>query len=115
MNFQDDPDLKRKLEDMEADLHRTQPITGSSQSSESEFSKSAFSKSMTTYYKQFLAWFQDLPKVGQIVVGVIGVAAALALVKALVQLISLAFSLAVIAVVGYGAYQIFKSLSSSKS
>ncbi|MGF1490961.1 MAG: hypothetical protein ACFBSC_00595 [Microcoleaceae cyanobacterium] len=105
MSFQDDQDVKRRLEDLEAEINQ-QPVARSTQSS---------SKTVKVYYQQFLSWFKDLPTAGQIVVGILGVFAGLALLKLVIQLISLAFSLAIVGGLGYIAYQIFKQTRSSKS
>lgn len=99
MSYQDDPKVKRKLEDLEADLHNTRPLINSDK----------FSEPLKKGYQQFLGWFKDLPKVGQIVVAVVGIAAALTLLRTLVELISLAITLAVIGIIVYIGYQLFKS------
>ncbi len=104
MNYQDDPKVKQRLEDLEAEFNPTSFLG----------SKSDFSQKLKTFYNQFLTWFQQLPKVGQIIVGVVGLAAGLTLLRTVVELISLAITLAVVGVIGYIGYQFFKSSKFSK-
>jgi phage shock protein PspC (stress-responsive transcriptional regulator) len=99
MSYQDDPNVKRKLEDLEAELHNTRPLINSDK----------FSEPIKKGYQQFMEWFKELPKVGQIAVAVVGIAAALTLLRTLVELISLAITLAVIGIIVYIGYQLFKS------
>ncbi|MGC9526453.1 MAG: hypothetical protein ACP5D7_13030 [Limnospira sp.] len=107
MNYQDDPNVKRRLEDIEAEI-------GSSSQFQPPPADANLTARLKTFYGQFIVWFKELPKAGQIVVGVVGLAAVLALLKALVELISLAVSLAVVGVIVYIGYQLFKSSKSSK-
>ena len=99
MSYQNDPRTKRRLEDLEAELNNPQPLINSDK----------FSEPLKKGYQQFLAWFQELPKAGQIVVAVVAVAAAVMLLQTLVQLISLAITLAVVGIIVYIGYQLFKA------
>lgn len=99
MSYQNNKDVKRKLEDLEAELHNTQPLINSDK----------FSEPLKKGYQQFLTWFEGLPKTGQIVVAVVGIAAAITLLQTIVRLISLAITLAVIGIIVYIGYQLFKS------
>ncbi|MGB3536266.1 MAG: hypothetical protein WBA13_22460 [Microcoleaceae cyanobacterium] len=99
MSYQNDKDVKRKLEDLEAEFHETQPLINSDK----------FSEPIKKGYQQFLVWFKDLPKIGQIVVAVLAVAAGLMLLQTVVRLISLAITLAVVGIIVYIGYQLFKS------
>ncbi|MDY7024569.1 MAG: hypothetical protein SWJ54_25015, partial [Cyanobacteriota bacterium] len=65
-------------------------------------------------YSQFLVWFKDLPTLGQAAVVVVGLAVGLTLLRTVAELISLAISLAVVGVIVYIGYQIFKSSKFSK-
>lgn len=104
MNYQDDPKVKQRLEDLESEFNQTSFLN----------SQSNFSQKLKTLYNQFLTWFKDLPKVGQIIVGVVGLAAGLTLLRTVVELISLAITLAVVGVIVYIGYQFFKSSKFSK-
>jgi hypothetical protein len=99
MSYQNEKDVKRKFEDLEAELHDTQPLINTDK----------FSEPIKKGYQQFLVWFKDLPKTGQIVVAVLTVAAGLMLLQTVVRLISLAITLAVIGIIVYIGYQLFKS------
>ncbi len=104
MTYQNDPKTKRRLEDLEDELNQTRPLINTDQ----------FSEPLKKGYQQFMTWFQELPKAGQIIVGVVGVAAGLMLLRTLVQLISLAITLAVVGIILYIGYQLFKSSKFSK-
>lgn len=106
MSYQDDRDVKRRLEDLEAEI-------GSSSQFQPPPASANLTASLKTFYGQFIVWLKELPKAGQIVVGVVGLAAVLALLKALAELISLAIGLAVVGAIVYIGYQLFKSSKSS--
>lgn len=106
MNSHNDPNFKQKLEDLESEIPYTpQPMR----------EQINLPQTVKTFYNQFLIWFKDLPQAGQIVVAVAGLATGFAVLKLAVELISMAISLAVVAVVIYIGYQFFKSSQSSKS
>lgn len=50
-------------------------------------------------------WFATLPKVGKIVVGVVGIMIAFSLLKTVLSIVQLAFSLAILGVIGYIVFQ----------
>ncbi len=108
MNNQDDNYVKRRLQDLEAELNQPQPMSNSSSTPNN------FIETVKTLYNQFLVWFKDLPKLGQAAVVVVGLATGLTLVRTLAELISLAISLAVVGGIVYIGYQIFKSSKFSK-
>ncbi|ERT06136.1 hypothetical protein M595_3937 [Lyngbya aestuarii BL J] len=104
---QDDNHVKRRLEELEAELKQPQPVSQKS-------SPSDFRSTVKTLYNQFLVWFKELPKLGQAAIVVVGLAMGLTLLRTLAELISLAISLAVVGVIVYIGYQIFKSSKFSK-
>lgn len=105
MNSHNEPNFKQKLEDLDSETpYSPQPMKANS----------SLPETLKTSYNQFLIWFKDLPQVGQIVVAVAGLATGFAVLKLAVELISMAISLAVVAVVIYIGYQFFKSSQSSK-
>lgn len=69
-------------------------------------------KSWDIYYQQFLGWFGNLPQIGQIGVLLAVALGALMLLRIVVQLISLAISLVLLAGLGFIGY---KLLIASKS
>lgn len=108
MNYpQDDPNVKRRLEELEAELKQPQPVSSSSSSPN-------FIETVKTLYNQFLVWFKELPKLGQAAIVVVGLAMGLTLLRTLAELISLAISLAVVGGILYIGYKIFKSSKFSK-
>ncbi|MEB3278192.1 MAG: hypothetical protein VKK42_04630 [Lyngbya sp.] len=108
MNYQqDDNQVKRRLEELEAELKQPQPVSNNT-------STPNFIETVKTFYNQFLVWFKELPKLGQAAVVVVGLATGLTLLRTVAELISLAISLAVIGVIVYIGYQIFKSSKFSK-
>lgn len=108
MNYQqDDPNVKRRLEELEAELKQPQPAGNPS-------SNTDFIATVKTLYNQFLVWFKDLPKLGQAAIVIVGLAMGLTLLRTIAELISLAISLAVVGVIVYIGYQIFKSSKFSK-
>lgn len=105
MNSHNDPNFKQKLEDLESEIpYSRQPMRG----------QIHLPETLKTFYNQFQIWFKDLPQVGQIVVAIAGLATGFAVLKLAVELISMAISFTVIAVVIYIGYQFFKSSQSSK-
>lgn len=105
MNYQNDPKINRRLEQLEAEVNPNTPINPT---------PSDLNSSLKTLYGQLMAHFKRLPKAGQIVIVSVGVIAGLALLKTLVELISLAISLAVVGAIVYIGYQVFKSSQKPK-
>ncbi|MEL7036903.1 MAG: hypothetical protein AAFO04_14960 [Cyanobacteria bacterium J06592_8] len=105
MNYQqDDNQVKRRLEELEAELNQPRTVSNDSDGE--------FLSTLKTFYSQFLVWFQDLPKLGQAAVVVVGLAVGLTLLRTLAELISLAISLAVVGAIVYVVYKIYKNMKS---
>jgi hypothetical protein len=81
---------KKTIAEIEAELLNSIPI------------KQKTFSSIVTSVKN---WFDTLPKVGKIVVGVVGLMIAFSLLKTVLSIVQLAFSLAILGVIGYIVFQ----------
>ena len=62
---------------------------------------------ISSLYHQAKTWFQTLPTIGQVAVGIGTVVLSLSVLQTVMRLVTLGISLAVIAVVGYMGYRLF--------
>lgn len=106
MNPQPDQDLERRLQQLEADLTPpSQPPIVSQPQKPSQPQPDNFQ--LQVQFNKLSNWFNSLPGFGKLIV--VGVAAivGLAIVRALLKLVSAVISLAVLAVLLYFGYQFF--------
>lgn len=108
LNYQNDPKINDRLKELEAKINSESPQTTQTTS------PSNLKINLKTFYDKFIVWFNHLPKAGQIAIASVGLIAGLALLKTLIELISLAITLAVVGVIVYIGYQIFQSSQKSK-
>lgn len=87
-NSQDDN--RKKIEEIEAELFNSIPI------------KPKTFSSLVTSVKN---WFATLPSAGKVIVGVLGLMIAFSLLKTFLSVVQLAFSLAILGVIGYVVFQ----------
>ncbi|AFZ54773.1 hypothetical protein VKI21_06050 [Cyanobacterium aponinum UTEX 3222] len=97
MNSNQQPQWKKKLEEIEAEISNSSqnPLNAIN----SEKSKNIF--------MQVKNWFISLPAVGKVIVGLFGFAVTISLLKAVFSLVQLAISLAFLSVIVYFVYQFF--------
>ncbi|MBD2392643.1 hypothetical protein H6G11_00025 [Cyanobacterium aponinum FACHB-4101] len=97
MNSNQQPQWKKKLEEIEAEISNSSqnPLNAIN----SEKSKNIF--------MQVKNWFISLPAVGKVIVGLFGFAVTIFLLKAVFSLVQLAISLAFLSVIVYFVYQFF--------
>lgn len=104
MNPQNQSNWEQKLKDLEAKLQGEIPPDPS--------------HAPYTWQRvagQFLTWFQTVPKGGQIVLGVVGLAMGLTLLKTVFQLVSLLISLAILGIFIYLGYRFLVAPHSANS
>ncbi|USR90146.1 hypothetical protein NEA10_15005 [Phormidium yuhuli AB48] len=102
------PDWQRKLQELEQDIDRK--LGDRSQSQETFNTTPLPEQTQTTIsslYHQAKTWFQTLPTIGQVAVGIGTVVLSLSVLQTVMRLVTLGISLAVIAVVGYMGYRLF--------
>jgi len=97
MNSNQQPQWKKKLEEIEAEISNSSqnPLNAIN----SEKSKNIF--------MQVKNWFISLPAVGKVIVSLFGFAVTISLLKAVFSLVQLAISLAFLSVIVYFVYQFF--------
>ncbi len=102
MSVPNEPEWKRKLHDLEAQMNQTRPLQSNSDTSES----------IQSLYQRAVTWFQQLPKEGQIAVAVAGAVLGLSVLGTLVKLVSFALSLVLLGGLLYIGYKFFLAPSS---
>ncbi|MBP0001337.1 MAG: hypothetical protein J7641_20495 [Cyanobacteria bacterium SID2] len=94
-------DWQRRLQELELDLER------STRSSNHEPTpESGSPNTLKALYQQARTWFQSLPTIGQVAVGIGGVVLALAVLQTVFRLVTLAISLTILAAIVYGIYRL---------
>ncbi|MGC9503998.1 hypothetical protein [Baaleninema sp.] len=99
-------DWQRKLQELELDIDRRQPGNDNLPEEESP-------NSLQALYQQARTWFQNLPPIGQVAVGIGGILLGFSILQTLLRLVSLAISVAILAVLVYGGYRLFFANGSS--
>lgn len=108
------PDWQRRLQELEQDIDRK--LGDRTQSQDTFDTTSLPEQTQTTIsslYQQAKTWFQTLPTIGQVAVGIGAVVLSLSVLQTVMRLVTLGISLAVIAVVGYIGYRLFFAPSDS--
>lgn len=106
MNPQPDQDLERRLQQLEADLTPPpQPPIVSQPQKPSQPQPDNFQ--LQVQFNKLSNWFNSLPGFGKLIVVGVAVIVGLAIVRALLKLVSAVISLAVLAVLLYFGYQFF--------
>ncbi|MGE5659833.1 MAG: hypothetical protein ACM37W_24855 [Actinomycetota bacterium] len=105
MNPQEHQNWQHRLEELQAKLKQQQPLQENSK----------IYHSIETLYKQFLTWFQGLAKEGQVAVLAIGAVIGLAVLKTILELLTLSISLVFLGGVLYLAYKFLISPNSSNT
>ncbi|MBW4634641.1 MAG: hypothetical protein KME30_22855 [Iphinoe sp. HA4291-MV1] len=103
MNPQPEEDLKRRLEKLEAEINTPSVIIPQSQkrvkSSQSDFPSS------DSYLVQFLTWFHNLSRVRKLVVSGVVLLLGFTILQAVLKLVTVAISLALLAILVYVGYK----------
>ncbi len=103
MNPQERKNLERKLQDLESQIHPTQPLSSATPSS----------PTLKSVYQQLTLWYQGLPSGGKLVAIAVGGVFALSAVSTILNLVRLAFTLAAVGVLGFVGYKLFLASKSS--
>ncbi|BAQ60545.1 hypothetical protein GM3708_951 [Geminocystis sp. NIES-3708] len=81
---------RKKIEEIEAELFNSTPIKP---------------KTFSSLIISVQNWFISLPSGGKVIVGVFGLMVAFSLLKTVLSLVQLTFSLAILVVIGYIVFQ----------
>lgn len=101
-------DWQRKLQELELDIDRKLGDRTQSQDSPNTTPLPEQTQtSISSLYNQAKTWFQTLPTIGQVAVGIGAVVLSLSVLQTVMRLVTLGISVAVIAVVGYIGYRLF--------
>jgi hypothetical protein len=101
MNSEPKSNWQQKLEELEVEISNTTPIN-------KETSMNAI--------ENIKNWFLSLPPIGKIIIGLFAISVFFSLLKTVFSLLQLLFSLAIVGVIGYFAYQfILKSNNQNNS
>ncbi|WP_017659398.1 hypothetical protein [Baaleninema simplex] len=98
-------DWQRRLQELELDIDRHQ--------NNDNLPNEDRPNSLQTLYQQARTWFQNLPPIGQVAVGIGGIVLGFSILQTLLRLVSLAISVAILAVLVYGGYRLFFASGSS--
>ncbi|WP_017303818.1 hypothetical protein [Spirulina subsalsa] len=107
MTFQDDPNLKRRLQELETEVQPPSQSTPFGTESESSFNAQAGLKELKPVFERFKLWFNDLPPAGKILGLVIIGGIVLSLLNTVLKLVSSLIALAVLAGVVFLFYKVF--------
>ncbi|MCW6038936.1 hypothetical protein K4A83_22165 [Spirulina subsalsa FACHB-351] len=108
MTFQDDPNLKRKLQELESEVQRPSQSTPFGTESESSFDGTqAALKQLQPVFERFKLWFNDLPPAGKILGLVIIGGIVLSLLNTVFKLVSSLIALALLSGVVFVLYKVF--------
>jgi cytosine/uracil/thiamine/allantoin permease len=105
------PDWQRRLQELELDLDRQASDRSQNQTAtpDSNDLPTDTQAQLSSLYHQAKTWFQNLPTVGKIGVGVGALVLGLSVLQTVVRLVTLAISLSILGVLGYVAYRLFFS------
>lgn len=104
MNSQPDEDLQRRLQKLEAQIDSSSVEV--EQSQEPKTSQFSFTN-LKSYLRRSQLWFNNLSGIGKIVFSGVAVLLGLAIVQAVLKLVTSAISLAVLALLVYLGYKFF--------
>lgn len=105
MDPQQQQSIKRKLEEIEAQIHQTQPLQPNPE----------LLRSIKTLSEQLTLWYRGLSNGGKGAVIVVGGVFALSIVSTVLNLLRLGFTLAALGVLGYVGYKLFLAPQSSNT
>jgi hypothetical protein len=105
MNSQNDQDLKRKLEQMEAELHQTQPLNNV------EYDPAQIGSSLKA---RLTHWFGGLSQGGKVIVVSIAALAGLSVLSAALQFLFWSLRLAILGGLLYLVYKFFFAPKNTK-
>ncbi|MEB3827815.1 hypothetical protein [Phormidium sp. CCY1219] len=97
MNSQNPERLKRKLEDLKTDIHRTQPLKRDGE----------VLQTLKSLSEQLSVWYGGLSNTGKGATIVVGGILAISVVSTVLNLIRLAVTLVIVGAVGYVGYKFF--------
>src|SRR5919199_1476978 len=87
MNPQENRDYQRKLQDLEKELNKDQPLK-SLETKPGQLLQSIFNKSqLESVFNQLTNWFNSLPTAGKVAVVLIGASVGLSLLRSVLQLV----------------------------
>lgn len=102
MNPPDNQDYERRFQELEMERHREQehPV---------KFTQPGFPDSppLKVMAQQVANWFNSLPKVGKVVVVLVGISLAFSLLRSVLQLLASLISLALLGALVYLVYKFF--------
>lgn len=112
-------DWEKRLQELEAEVNASDEKQTTnqdyvSQPSPMSASSNQFSSQVQGITKQVRRWFDELPLLGKVVVGAVGVGISLSLLKTVFQLLTSVLTLAIIGALGYVGYQVFIKSQANK-
>ena len=105
MNPQENRDYQRKLQELEKELNKDQPLK-SLETKPGQLLQSIFNKSqLESVFNQLTNWFNSLPTVGKVAVVLIGASVGLSLLRSVLQLVGALISLVILGGILYLVYK----------
>lgn len=113
MNPESEQELEQRLQQLEAELSPPSPLAGA-QPQTSQPTTTTDSQSVELQLQRFIGWFNNLPGFAKVVIVGIAIIVSFAILRAVLKLVAALFSLAILAVVLYFAYQFLVARSQTK-
>ena len=116
MNSQNNPNWKRRLQELEKEIN--QSTFGQNTRKEEPFNSfsehNPQSSPLQTKLSQVQIWFNNLPRGGQVIVGLVAIVVGFSLLNTVLQVVTSLLSIAILAVLLYGLYKFFITPQSPK-
>lgn len=109
MNPQNNPNWKRRLQELEQEINQSTfgQTTNKEEPLNSFKEGNAQSSPLQTKLNQLQIWFNNLPRGGQVIVGLVAIVVGFSLLNTVLQVVTSLLSIAILAVLLYGLYKFF--------
>jgi hypothetical protein len=114
MNTQEDQDYELRLQELEQQLDKKQPMQSGKTQPEQPFRQYVNGLPVESVLTQVANWFNNLTSAGKIAVVIIGGILGLSLLRTTLQLVASLFSLTILGVMLYLMYKFFINPQSQK-
>lgn len=112
MNPESEQELEQRLQQLEAELNPSPSSVPVSQAQTSQPQPTTLTVELQL--QRFVSWFSNLPSFAKLIIVGIGILVSFAILRAVLKLVAALFSLAILAVVLYFAYQFLVARSQTK-
>jgi hypothetical protein len=114
MNPPENRDYERRLQELEMELDKNQPLPSIEKPSEPSLQRNTNNSQIESVFKQVVNWFNSLPSAGKIAAIAIAAIIGLSLLRSVLQLVTSLFAIAVLGAILYLVYKFFVTTQSRK-